>query len=263
MAAKDDPAAHSVAVQLPTFNRLAPSSWFHLADANFHLRSISQSELKYWYVVSKLDPDTLKKLSSFLAAPRGKDPYAEIRSVLCLTYEPKREQKLDALLSLTELGDEHPAEFALELKRLLDNAGSEEILKRIFYRCLPRRLKDVVSGSQDDTFDGLAAAADRAWARDLAAEATVAAIHQTASGASVPGSGANPPARGRGRWQRGGRQPSAQQESRTVTLCPFHLKWGDGARRCLPTCSRWNPAGRQQVFHVEPESVNANTAPEN
>ena len=140
MANKNDPAAHSVAVQLPMFNRLAPSSWFHLADANFNLRSISQSETKYWYVVSKLDAYTLKKLSAFLAAPRGKDPYAEIRSVLCLTYEPKREQKLDTLLSLTELGDEPPAEFALELRRLLDNARAEEILKQIFFRCLPRRL---------------------------------------------------------------------------------------------------------------------------
>ena len=162
MATNYDPAAHSVAVQLPTFIRLAPSSWFHLADANFHLRSITQSETKYWYVVSKLDAETLKKLSAFLAAPRGKDPYADIRSVQCQTYEPKREQKLDALLSVTDLGDEHPAEFALELKRLLDSAGADNILKCIFLRCLPRRLKDVVSGSLDDTFDDLVAAADRA-----------------------------------------------------------------------------------------------------
>ena len=199
MASKDDPAVHSVAVQLPTFNRLAPSSWFHLADANFHLRGIVQSDKKYWYVVSKLDADTLKKLSAFLAAPRGKDPYSEIRSMLCQTYEPKREQKLDALLSATDLGDERPAEFALELRRLLDNAGAEEILKRIFFRCLPRRLKDVVSGSLDDSFDGLVAAADQAWARDLAVETAVAAIHQPPPGtgpSAVKVTAVNPPAQG-------------------------------------------------------------------
>ena len=77
-ASAEDPAEHSVAVQLPAFNRLAPSSWFHLADANFHLHSIKQSETKYWYVVSKLDLETLRKLSSFLAKPRGEDPYADI-----------------------------------------------------------------------------------------------------------------------------------------------------------------------------------------
>ena len=153
--------------------------------------------------MSKLDADTLKKLSAFLAAPRGKEPYAEIRAVLCQTYEPKREQKLDALLATTDLGDEQPAEFALELKRLLDNAEAEDILKRIFFRCLPRRLKDVVSGSLDDSFDGLVAAADRAWARDSAAEAMVTAIHQPTP-AIGPSATFNPPARGRGHRQHGG-----------------------------------------------------------
>ena len=254
MASKDDPAVHSV--QLPTFNRLAPSSWFHLTDANFHLRSITQSDTKYWCVVSKLDPDTLKKLSSFLSTLRGKDPYAEIRSVLCQTFEPKREQKLDALLATTEMGDERPAEFVMELKRLWDNADAEEIVKRIFYRCLPRRLKDVVSGSLDDTLDGLVATADRAWARDSTAESGVAAVTHQPPGAGInPGSGpaAGSVSRGRGRRPRGGRQP--RQESRSVTLCPFHIKWGDSARRCLPTCSRWDPAARQQVFHVEAPQI--------
>ena len=260
MASKDDPAAHSVAVQLPTFNRMAPSSWFHLADANFHLRSITQSDTKYWYVVSKLDPDTLKKLSSFLSTPRGKDPYAEIRSILCRTFEPKREQKLDALLSTTEMGDERPAEFAMELRRLWDNVEAEEIVKRIFFRCLPRRLKDVVSGSLDDTLDGLVATADRAWARDSTAEASVAAVTHQPPG-SGGGSSAGPPSRGRGRRQRGGRQP--RQESRSVVLCPAHIKWGDSARKCLPSCSRWDPAVRQQVFHVEAENIDGPADSEN
>ena len=85
-AITDDPMANSVAVQLPTFNRLAPSSWFHLADANFHLRGITKSDTKFWYVVSKLDPETLRKLSAFLAKARGDDPYAEIRTLLCRRY---------------------------------------------------------------------------------------------------------------------------------------------------------------------------------
>ena len=175
----------------------------------------------------------------FLAAPRGKDPYAEIRSMLCQTYEPKREQKLDALLSATDLGDERPAEFALELKRLLDNASSEEILKRIFFRCLPRRLKDVVSACSDESFDGLAAVADRAWARDSAMETAVTVVQAanphvspTSSSSMVSTTTVNPPARGRGRRQRGGaRQP--RQESRSIVLCPFHVKWG-GFGETLP-----------------------------
>ena len=101
----EHPVAHSVAVQLPTFNRLAPLEWFHLADANFYLRGIKQSDTKYWYVVSKLDPDTLWKLSAFLALTKGDDLYAEIRAILCKTYKPQLEQKLDAFLAANDIAD--------------------------------------------------------------------------------------------------------------------------------------------------------------
>ena len=160
----DDLAAHSVAVQLPTFNRLAPTAWFNLANANFHLRGISKSDAKYWYVVSKLNQDTLQKLSAFLARKRGEDPYVEIQEVLCKTYEPKLEQKLDALLACSDIGDERPAEYALELRWLLDNATVDDILKRLFIRSLPKPLFNTISGCQDDSLDSLVEAANKAWA---------------------------------------------------------------------------------------------------
>ena len=222
MATKlDDPAAHSVAVQLPTFNKLGPSAWFSLADANFHLRAITKADTKYWYVVSKLDPDTLQKLSAFLAAPRGPDPYGEIRTVLCKTYKPKLEQKLDALLSANDMGDERPVEYALELKRLLSNAGTEDILKRIFVRSMPKHLITAVSGNLEDSFDALAEAADKAWALASNTVAVAAVTPVTGSGA---GAASSQPARGRGQRQRGSCQ--ARQGSKSVVLCPFHLKWG-------------------------------------
>ena len=157
-----NPVAHRVAVELPTFNRLAPSSWFHLADANFHLHGITKSDTKFWYVVSKLDPKILRKLSAFLAKPRGDDPYANIRAILCRTYEPKLEQKLGALLVASDLGDECPAEYAFELHRFLSNATVEDILKRILIRSLPKHLVNAISGNMNSSFDGLVEAADKA-----------------------------------------------------------------------------------------------------
>ena len=160
--ASEDPAANSVTVKLPTFNKLAPSSWFHLADANFHLLAITKSETKCRYVVSKLDANTLMKLSAFLAKKRVKDPYAEIRAVLCGTYEPKLEQLLESLLAITDIGDERPAEFALKLRHLCSSATIEDVLKQIFLRALPKPLFNAISGSIDDSFHALAAAADKA-----------------------------------------------------------------------------------------------------
>ena len=53
----------------------------------------------------------------------------------------------------------------------------------------------------------------------------------------------------------GGKQRLAKQvrhDVKMVALCPFHLKWGDWARKCQPSCSRWDPGkATQQVFQVE------------
>ena len=244
----DDPAAHSVAVQLPTFNRLAPSSWFILADANFHLPGITKSDTKFWYVVSKLDQETLQKLSSFLAMQRGEDPYAEVRAVLCKTYEPKLEQKIDALLAANDIGDERPAEYVLELRRLLSTATTDDILKRIFVRSLPKHIINAISANMDDSLDGLVDAAEKAWTLAASLGTSVSAVAPQTSSASGGRGFHQRGGQHRGGQQRGGR--TGRQESKAVVLCPFHLKWGESARKCLHTCSRWQGKSTQ-VFQVE------------
>ena len=236
--------AHSVAVQLPTFNRLAPSSWFHLTDANFHLLGITQPDTKFWYVVSKLDPENLRKLSSFLAAPRGKDPYTEISAILCQTYEPQLEQKLDALLVTTSMGDERPAEFSLELRRLCDNSKVKDILKRIFVKVIPTCLVDAISGNMDDSFDALTRVGDKALALLANSNMSVSAVSAAGNpvvgelGASVSAVATPSTGQPRGRSSRQHRNRQGRQESKAVVLCPFHLKWGEASRRCLPTSAR-------------------------
>ena len=91
-------------------------------------------------MVLKLDPKMLRKLSAFLEKPKTCDPYAEICSVLCKRYKPTMEQKLDELLASTDLGDDRPAEYTMELRCLLANAGTEDILKQIFLRSLPKTI---------------------------------------------------------------------------------------------------------------------------
>ena len=132
-----DPAVFGATVQLPAFDKVEAETWFVVADANFALTRVTDPTTKYYYVLLKLDASTLRKLTAFIKQSRGPDPYAEIKDVLCDAYEPSLEQKLDAMLALTDLGDERPKEFGLELKRLASDSTRDDILKRIFVRCLP------------------------------------------------------------------------------------------------------------------------------
>ena len=110
-------------------------------------------------------------------------------------------------------------------------------------------------------------ATDRAWTAAGVAPAlavTVAAV------LGQPGCGATATSHGgkRGGRQRGGRATGGQ--TATVTLCNFHGKFGDAAKKCVPNCSRWNeerPREAARVFHVEEaldgEDTAVGTASEN
>ena len=196
-------------VQLPTFDKAEPDSWFAIAEASFGLQKVTDLTTKYYYVLSKLDSTTLRKLSMFLKCPRGDDPYREIRNKLCRTYKPPLEQKLDALLSTNNIGDERPVEFGLELQRLLGNASTDDILKRIFLRSLPPSMVTEIRGSLSAKFEAVMEAADRAWT-------AAAASPGTATAAALVLAVSRPPpltTRGGGCGGRGGHQRGSRSSA--------------------------------------------------
>ena len=254
-------AVFGASVQLLNFDKVEPDAWFMVADANFALRKVTDPMTKYYYFLSKLDATTLRKLSAFLKLPRGSDPYQEIRDMLCETYEPPLEQKLAALLTLSDIGDERPREFGLEVRRLASDTTLDDVLKRIFIRCLPHSIITAITGSLGGKLESVVAAADKAWT--AAASSTPTALVSAVSG---------PPTRGsrRGEPQRETHRPGNQ--TTTLTLCNFHRRFGDAARKCAPACSCWaedRPRDEQapQVFHVEEaldgEDANIGAALEN
>ena len=219
-------------IQLPMFDRAGPDAWFILADANFNLRKVTDSHTKYWYVLSKFDSATLRKLSTFLKLPRGNDPYQELRDKLCETYEPPLEQKVDAFLAMTDICDERPAEFALELQCLVVDASIDNMLKRVFLRCLPQTIVTAITGSLGRKFQVVVQAADRTWTTASVAANTPSSAASVASISGHPGASARDS-------RRGGRQrgPRATGQVTTLTLCSFHKKLGDATRKCTPSCS--------------------------
>ena len=134
---------------------------------------------------------------------------------------------------------------------LLANASIDDLLKRVFLHSLKPTIVTAITGSLYADFDTVVAAADKAWT------AASAPAYDSATVSVISGPSNSSPQRGRcgnhsGR-QRGSR-PSGQIES--LSLCHFHKKFGDSARKCAQGCSLWSknrprdtPATR--VFHVE------------
>ena len=137
-------------------------------------------------VLSKFDSTTLKKLSMFLKHPRGANPYQELQDKLCQTYKPPLEQKLDVLLAMTDIGDKRLVEFGLELQRLAADVSIDDVLKRVFLKCLPQSIITVITSSLGGKFEAVMMAADRAWMAVAAAptpSASVMAVYGQPDGA--------------------------------------------------------------------------------
>ena len=99
-------------------------------------------------------------------------------------------RKIDAILSMTEMGDERPAEFAMELQRLASDTTIDDVLKQLFLRCLPPKIVTAITSSLVGNFEAVAAAADKAWMAAAAAPsaaATVSAVTAPAESSSVAG----------------------------------------------------------------------------
>ena len=134
------------------------------------------------------------------------------------------------------MGDERPAEFAMEIQRLVASASMDDMMKRVFIRCLPKSTVTAITSSLGGKFQTVAQAADKAWT--AAAGAGQAPV--SVSAVSTPQ--VQTAKRAFKGAKRGGRQPGtirASGQIANVALCSFHRKFGDAARKCANGCSRW------------------------
>ena len=210
----DAAAVFGASVQLPTFDEVEPETWFAVADANFALRKVTDPLTKYYYVLSKLDTTSLRQLSAFIKRPKGSDPYSEIKAELCDAYEPPLEEKIDAMLALTDMGDERPRAFGREMQRLVADASKDEICKRVFVRCLPARVLSAITGSLSGSWDSVIVAADKAWTASAATGSGTAVKVAAVASQSHP-SGSQGTGKPRGSWRGGcqrGDRPQAQMQ---------------------------------------------------
>ena len=160
------------------------------------------------------------------------------------------EKKLDALFALTDIDDDQLRRFGKELQRLAADASRDDMLKLIFVRCLPQRIVTAITSSLGGKLDAVIAEADKAWTAANSGTTPVAV-------SAVSGPPQAPPRGGKcGGCQRGIRSAGSQPTTTTLTLCAFHKKFGDAARKCTSACSRWSEVRPREsqptrVFQIE------------
>ena len=133
-----------------------------------------------------------------------------------------------------------------ELDRLASGLTIDDVKRRLFVKALPERISTAISHISGTTED-LVKAANKSWSQAGDPVAVTAISGQPQSGQNGAGGA---------KWkQRTGAGGSTEQSE----ICPFYAKYGERARRCLPTCPWWKGKPRQQVFAIEEECPETNS----
>ena len=205
---------------------------------------MTDSRTKFWYVLSKFDAATLRKLSTFLKEPRGED-HTRSYETCCARLRAETRAKSGCVPRV--VGDWRRAAFRVRPgdpapRRKRDNGRHEEAS---FPSVACLRTSSPPSPQALAQISGCGGSCRQSVTAESASGTRPAAVSAVTKA---------PTSQGRFGGQHKGPRPSGKMS--TLTLCHFHKKFGNSARRCAPGCSRWgedrprnNPTTR--VFQVE------------
>ena len=233
---------HSASDRLPKFWKQDPEMWFIQANAIFASARITTSKRKFEDTISKLDYEILRQVADIVKNP-SLTPYEDLQKRLIETYSESENERIKRLLEDKQLGDQKPSQFLREMKLLAGDRVTQDLLKNLWLRGLPRRMHDILVAVDQPDLEKLAGVADR--------------LHETYEPASI--NAVSPPSKTveelftmvsklaadvaalhAGHRSRSSSRTSTRstnsQPGRRSNLCYYHRRFKRRARKCVLPC---------------------------
>lgn len=246
----------AVNMKLPPFWPADPEVWFAQVEAQFTTRGITVQKTKFEYLVASLSPEFATEVRDLILRPPTERPYDALKEQLIKRTTASEQRKLQQLLTTEDLGDRKPTQLLRRMQQLLGNqpeliGGSGAFLRELFLQRLPGNVRVVLAATDESlTIDKLAELADRIVA---VATPSVSAVSTPQLTTEVDQLRAEV-----GRLQGVVKSLSSQSQLRRPsrfrrspspvrrrspeptdhTLCWYHQKFGDDARKCREPCTR-------------------------
>ena len=230
--------------------------WFAQVDAQFTTRNITSEKTKFDYVVASLAPEFAQEVRDLILNPLASSPYSDLRKIL-MERTTASERHLQQLFNAEELGDRKPTQLLRRMQQLLrDKASSTDasFLRELFLQRLPPNVRMVLASSETTDLVKIAQLADKVVevATPQVSSATlpnhpanpdldhlraeIAELKQMLSSLQLPND-RQPRPRCRGNTPRSSRS-STPTRSTSDSLCWYHTRFGDLARKCQLPCSK-------------------------
>lgn len=253
--------------RIPEFNASDPEMWFAVVEAYFTKLKIDDTQQRYLDVLSCLPPRYANEVRDVIMCPLDNTSYASLKTELVKRLSSTQEEKTRKLLENVIMGDEKPSQFLRRLQALAGTAVPESLLKTLWMRGLPEKLKPTMATQQDKPLVIMAEVADTVYSLlparselcelfgstndiqlatqlqkltyDMATmkEQLSALVGQISEVSRDSRRGRSPFAANR----QNSRPRSGSREPRPAGVCWYHWLFKDAAKKCTTPCS-W-PSG--------------------
>ena len=243
-------AVAAVNVKLPPFWPADPEVWFAQVEAQFTTRGITVQRTKFDYIVASLAPEFATEVRDLILRPPADRPYDSLREQLIKRTTASEQRKLQQLFNTEELGDRKPTQLLRRMQQLLGERAEttdSAFLRELFLQRLPGNVRMVLASTSDTTsLENLAQLADKVVevaapsvsavknsSPQLSSEvdqlrAEVTRLQEVVKSLSFKKRPRTP--------IRHSPTPRSSPSPTARTLCWYHSKYGDAARKCKPPC---------------------------
>ena len=230
-AIADALTARAVSCKVPRFLHYDVDLWAIQAAAAFATAKITTEETKFQHVLASLDPETLRKVTTYISSPTPAAQYTGLVAALRAAYGKSKGDRYDEFFALT-LGEARPTELYASMRRLWldDNAATSQVFRQAFIRKLPADVRVALATSTANAIEEFLALADRLMEQ-----------HRLRSSTNPPGPPRSTPAT----WSSppSGRPPQSATVSRPVPSIRS-LSWRSSPSPTPATATRPTSKGR-------------------
>ena len=250
-------------LRMPEFNASDPEMWFAVVEAYFSKARVMDVQQRYLDVMSSLPPRYAGEVRDIIMRPLDSDSYATLKRELMKRLCSTQEEKTRKLLENVVMEDEKPSQYLRRLQALAGSAVPVDLLRTLWLRGLPEKLKPTMATQTGKTLHDMAKVADAVYSllptrpkihetsRDASLHIHIEQLTQELSALKIQmaamvnqvqevygGNGARPrqPSRPRSR----SRTRSRSRERRPSGLCWYHWTFKERANKCTSPCT-WTP----------------------
>lgn len=257
-----------LAVRLPPFWPHNPVLWFAQVEASFSYAGITADQTKFALVVSQLDHHFAAEVQDVITSPPSTNSYETLKSELIRRVAASQEERIRQVLTQEEIGDRKPSQYLRHLRSKVDTSTvPDNLLRTLWSSRLPSQVKAIVASQTNMSLDAVAELADRiqeaitpaqvsavtAQNRTTVAAATVARadydvladkVDQLCAQVSTLLSQSARNYKGRNRRRSRSRSSqSAKSYQGEQSVCWYHRRFGEQAKKCTTPCSYPNANG--------------------